>query len=92
MKTITVSPGQALSLQFHHKREEFWKIISGGGKVVIGEDAFDAAPGKEFFVPKGVKHRIIAGEEAVVFLEISFGEFDEDDIVRLEDNYGRAKS
>jgi mannose-6-phosphate isomerase-like protein (cupin superfamily) len=91
VKIITVKPGEALSLQYHHKREEFWHIISGDGTAEIGEDRIPLAAGVDCFVPRETKHRISGGRAPLVFLELAFGDFDENDIVRIEDRYGRAK-
>jgi mannose-6-phosphate isomerase-like protein (cupin superfamily) len=89
VKIIKAEPNQALSLQYHHKREEFWKILSGKGEVVIDDKTIEAKEGDEFFIPKKAKHRITTQDSSIMWLEISFGEFDEDDIVRLEDKYNR---
>lgn len=90
VKIITVSPAGKLSLQSHQKRDEFWRIISGYGTVTVGESIEEASPGDEFFIPRGTMHRVEGGEEGLVFLEIAFGEFDENDIKRFDDVYGRA--
>ncbi len=89
VKLLHVNKGEQLSLQYHEKREEFWKVIEGSPKIVVGEETFVAQVGDEFNVAIKVKHRISAPNDNVVILEISRGEFDEDDIVRLEDVYGR---
>lgn len=89
VKILTVNPGEAFSLQSHKEREEFWFVISGTGKIEIAEQVSDIKPNIYFFIPKGVKHRITAGDESVVVLEISVGNFDEEDIVRFDDRYGR---
>lgn len=90
VKIITVDPEEALSLQYHVKREEFWLIISGSGIARIGTEKIALQTGSSCHVPKQAHHRITAGATPLVFLELAFGEFDENDIVRLEDNYGRA--
>jgi mannose-6-phosphate isomerase-like protein (cupin superfamily) len=90
VKIITVNPGQELSLQIHHKRREFWRILSGNPTITIDDKISEAHVGDEFEVPETAKHRIAAGDSEVQILEISFGTFDEDDIVRLEDKYGRV--
>lgn len=89
VKIITVNAGEELSLQYHRQRNEFWKILSGQPKLVIGEKSVHGKEGDEFFIPKRTKHRISAGKETVKVLEIAFGKFDENDIVRLEDRYKR---
>jgi len=90
VKIITVNKGESFSLQFHKSRDEFWHIISGNGIATIGKDRLEITDGKDFFVPRGVLHRIEAGEKSVVFIEIAQGAFDENDIVRTEDRYGRV--
>lgn len=89
VKILTVKPGEELSLQYHKKRSEFWRVLSGSGSITLGEKIIDIKPGEEYFIPTETKHTIHAGEEGVTFLEIAFGHFDEDDIIRLKDKYGR---
>lgn len=90
VKIITVNPNQQLSLQQHAHRDEEWKILSGSGTVRVGDAQMPAKAGDAFKVTRGQKHRVAAGESGLVFLEVSFGEFDEEDITRFEDAYGRA--
>lgn len=90
VKLLTINAGEKFSLQYHNNREEFWRVMRGKGKVTIGEDEFQTKAGDEFTVPRKAKHRIQADSPMEV-LEISFGEFDEGDIVRIEDVYGRAE-
>lgn len=90
VKLITVASGEAFSKQVHHKRDEFWRIISGEGIVEIDEEKKHAKIGDNFWIPQGTTHRLSAGGRDVVFLELSFGDFDENDITRLEDKYGRV--
>jgi mannose-1-phosphate guanylyltransferase/mannose-1-phosphate guanylyltransferase/mannose-6-phosphate isomerase len=89
VKILTIKPGESLSLQTHQKRDEFWKILSGNGSILVGEHEFEAIPGNEYLARRGTPHRLAAGSEELKFLEISFGDFDEEDEVRIEDNYGR---
>ena len=90
VKILTVNPGEAFSLQYHHDRDEFWHVLSGNGMVEIGEKKVEAKAGDEYFVPRETKHRVTGGTEPLVFLELGQGKFDEKDIVRLEDRYGRV--
>ncbi len=89
VKIITVRAGEELSLQYHKQRNEFWRILSGDGVVTVGEEVIEVNQGDECLIPVGVKHSIESKNKGVVFLEISFGDFDEEDEVRLEDKYGR---
>lgn len=90
VKILTVHRGQQNSLQTHNHRDEFWHVISGELDLTIGEEVHNAKTGDEFWISRGTRHRLngVGGNNRV--LEISYGHFDEDDIVRLEDNYGRT--
>ncbi|VVC00039.1 Mannose-6-phosphate isomerase [uncultured archaeon] len=90
VKIITVKKGGVLSLQSHKNREEHWVCLDNGLTAIIGNRKIPLRKGQLVIVPKGAKHRMIAKREAR-FLEISLGHFDENDIVRYEDRYGRAK-
>jgi mannose-1-phosphate guanylyltransferase/mannose-1-phosphate guanylyltransferase/mannose-6-phosphate isomerase len=90
VKIITVNPGEAFSLQTHSEREEFWHIISGSGKVTVGSETKEASAGDNFFIHKGAEHRLEAGASGCTFLEVAYGNFDESDITRLQDKYGRS--
>ena len=93
VKIITVAPGGALSRQFHHHRDELWVVLDAGARVELGEEVVEPEAGEKLFIPRQTVHRLSAvGEEPVRILEISFGEFDEEDIIRLEDVYGRVES
>lgn len=89
VKIIKVNPNQSLSLQTHSKRAEFWNVIAGEGTIEIDGVKNPATVGAEFFVNKGSSHRITAGDMTLEILEIAIGKFEEEDIVRLEDKYGR---
>ena len=90
VKIITVNAGQSVSLQIHQGRDEFWHILSGSGEITIGDEKKPAQKGNEFFIPRQTKHRVTAGESGIEFLEISFGMYNEEDITRLQDDYGRT--
>jgi mannose-6-phosphate isomerase len=89
VKLISVQAEKSLSLQYHNLRSEFWRVISGNPTIIVGDKIISATPGDEFFIPAKTQHRIRTTDNAVQILEISFGQFDEEDIVRLEDEYGR---
>ena len=90
VKVIAIKPGQRFSLQYHNKRSEFWHILAGTGVVSIDGEEHVAKAHDEFEIPVGAKHRAAAGEQGLRILEIALGDFDENDIVRLEDDYGRT--
>ena len=90
IKIITVNPGGLLSLQFHRRRSELWVVLDPGLEVTVGERVWTASPGEEVFIPRGVPHRMRgAGDSPARVMEIWVGDSSEDDIVRLEDTYGR---
>jgi mannose-6-phosphate isomerase len=89
VKLIRVEPQQVLSLQRHANRDELWVVLDDGLEVQIGDEVMTAAAGEEYFIPRGTLHRVGAGTTSGRFLEVCFGEFDEDDIERLDDVYGR---
>ncbi|MDG2431397.1 phosphomannose isomerase type II C-terminal cupin domain [Flavobacterium sp.] len=91
VKILTVNPNEELSLQYHHNREEFWKIIDGTGIFTIGDTTKIGNKGDEFFIPKETVHQIKTSNTSVTIIEIAFGNFDENDIVRLKDKYNRIK-
>lgn len=91
VKKIIVEPNQALSYQYHSKRNEVWTIVQGMGQMRLDDNVFEVKKGEVITIPAGVKHQIknISNEE-LIFIEVQLGEsFEETDIVRIEDNYGR---
>jgi mannose-6-phosphate isomerase len=89
VKLITVEPHQQLSLQRHANRDELWVVVDEGLMVRVGDDVTRAREGDEFFIPRGTLHRVWSQEHRGRFVEVCFGDFDEDDIERVEDAYGR---
>lgn len=89
VKIITVNEGESISLQTHENRDEFWRVIKGSGVIRIGNKDNEAREGDSFFCPRSSEHRVTGGVGGTVFLEIAFGDFNEGDIKRLEDRYGR---
>jgi len=92
VKRIVVLPGKRLSYQRHARRSEHWFIVRGSALVTLDGEDRSVGPGDAVDVPVGTAHRIEnPGPAEVVFVEVQHGEyFGEDDIVRLEDDYGRA--
>ena len=92
-KEIVVFPGERLSLQSHQRREEHWFIIEGSTEVTIDNRIFKLKPGQSVDIPRGALHRI-SNPSTIAnlhFIEIQTGDcFDEDDIKRYEDDYGRV--
>ncbi len=90
VKIISIDTNSSLSLQYHNHRVEFWRVLSGRPILTIGEKKMEAQAGDEFTIQKLEKHRIETKGEAAQILEIAYGDFDEEDIIRVEDKYGRA--
>lgn len=90
VKVHRIKPGEETSWQSHTKRSEFWHIVEGGGMVLVEDKKYNVTPGDEHDAPIGAKHRWIAGPSGMVLVEVAFGDFDEEDIIRYEDKYGRA--
>jgi mannose-1-phosphate guanylyltransferase/mannose-6-phosphate isomerase len=91
VKIITVQPGGVLSLQYHYRRDELWVILDTGAQIEVGTEVLRPNKGERIFIPRQTAHRLSApGDKPVRILEVSFGCFDEEDIVRLEDVYGRV--
>jgi len=92
VKRISVSPGESLSLQYHHQRCEHWVVVQGKALVQVGTQEFTTGPGQHRFIPLGERHRLTnVGTGDLVLIEVQCGAYlGEDDIVRLDDRYGRA--
>lgn len=93
VKVLRVNPRSALSLQYHEHREEHWLVLSRAHeqvKFVINGSVLTPEPDVRYDVPKRIIHRITNNSDEVVeILEVMTGHYDEDDIVRLNDRYGR---
>lgn len=91
-KLLLVRAGQALSLQFHRKKDESWYVLEGRAELELGEAGQAVltteivGPGAAFRLPPGTVHRVRAVEDTTI-LEVSTPQLD--DVVRLEDEYGR---
>jgi mannose-6-phosphate isomerase len=90
VKLIYVNANSRLSLQYHKKRSEFWKVIKGTAVVEIDKKTIVLREGETITIPRQAKHRVLALESDCIILEIAYGRFDENDIVRLEDDYKRV--
>ena len=92
VKRIVVNPGAALSLQMHHHRAEHWIVVKGTARVTRGEEVFLLSENESTFIPLGTRHRLEnPGKVPLEMIEVQSGAYlGEDDIVRLEDGYGRV--
>ncbi len=87
---MTVTAGQRLSLQAHAGRAELWIVLDAGAIVQIGDDVLRPAAGAELWIPAGTKHRLSSAGPQVRVLEVAFGDWQQDDITRYDDDYKRS--
>lgn len=93
VKRIYVEPNKRFSLQYHNHRSEVWTIVRGSGLVELGTapSRMEVKVGDTVEIAVGVLHRMTAGPDGVTFIEVQLGDIlREDDIVRVEDDYGRV--
>ena len=92
VKRIVIKPNQAPSYQYHFKRSEVWVIVEGSGELKLDDTIHTISAGAILEIPLKAKHQIRnTGKVDLVFIEVQLGTyFGEDDIVRLEDSYGRV--
>jgi mannose-1-phosphate guanylyltransferase/mannose-6-phosphate isomerase len=90
VKLIYVQPGERLSLQRHKSRDELWVALDPGAIFEVAGRRIEPEVGERVFIRAGDTHRLSSAGPAIRIMEIAFGHFDEDDIERLEDHYGRS--
>ena len=92
VKRIEVLPGKRLSYQKHSRRAEHWVVVEGTAKVTLDDRDVTVAAGESIDIAIGAAHRVEnPGQETLVFIEVQRGGYlGEDDIVRLQDDFGRA--
>jgi mannose-6-phosphate isomerase len=92
VKRIEVLPGKRLSYQKHSQRAEHWFVVEGTAKVTLDGSEIVIRSGEAIDIPIGVAHRVEnPGDDDLIFIEVQRGTYlGEDDIVRLEDDYGRT--
>jgi mannose-1-phosphate guanylyltransferase/mannose-6-phosphate isomerase len=93
VKQVVVDPGQRLSLQFHHRRAEHWVVVQGEAQVTIGDQVSTVLPNQSVYVPVETPHRLEnPGTEPLCLIEVQTGDYlEEDDIVRLADDFWRVQ-
>lgn len=94
IKRLVINPGTKLSHQLHNHRSEHWVVVSGTARVTNGENVYDVHPNESTYIPMSTKHRLEnPGKIPVQIIEVQNGEYlEEDDIVRLDDDYKRHDS
>jgi len=93
VKHIVVDPGETLSLQMHFHRSEHWVVVRGSAQVTVGDEVSILQENESTYIPAGTQHRLAnPGKVPLELVEIQCGPYlGEDDIVRFDDQYGRAK-
>ncbi len=89
VKIIRINPDAMLSLQYHKNRSEYWRVLDGDATAILDGKSTRMVPGDDLFVREGAVHRLVGGHGGARILEIAFGDFSEEDIVRLEDEWKR---
>ncbi len=92
VKRIEVLPGKRLSYQKHAQRAEHWVVVQGTARVTLNDEEIDVPPGQAIDIPVGAAHRVEnLGPQLLIFIEVQRGSYlGEDDIVRLQDDFGRT--
>ena len=89
VKKIKLNPNQSFSLQYHNQRWEDWIIVDGNGIICDGDKTRNCIVGDRFHIAPQKVHRATAGKNGLIFIEVQRGSCYEEDIVRLQDDYGR---
>jgi mannose-1-phosphate guanylyltransferase/mannose-6-phosphate isomerase len=94
VKRLVVNPGRRLSLQKHHHRSEHWTVVEGIAEVTLDDGVHTIRPNESIYIPLGARHRATnQGPGPLTIIEVQCGDyFGEDDIIRFQDDYGRAAS
>lgn len=92
VKRLEVHPGRRLSYQRHGRRAEHWFVVAGEAEVLVDGRSTRLGPGDAIDIPRGAAHRVAnVGDVQLVLVEVQVGDyFGEDDIERLDDDYGRV--
>jgi mannose-1-phosphate guanylyltransferase/mannose-6-phosphate isomerase len=88
---MTVQPGMRLSLQAHTGRAELWIVLDEGCEVQVGEEILHPHAGDEIWIPANTRHRLASRGPAVRVLEVAFGNWQQADITRYEDDFQRPE-
>ena len=86
---MSVNPGQRLSLQSHRGRAELWVVLDPGAVVQVNDEIMRPEAGAEIWIPAGARHRLSAEGNTVRVLEVAYGDWQQEDITRYDDDYHR---
>lgn len=88
---MTVKPNQRLSLQSHTGRAELWVVLDDGVEIQVGDELIHPPKGGEVWIPANMRHRLSSTGSSVRVLEVAFGNWQQEDITRYDDDYDRPK-
>lgn len=88
---MTVEPGQRLSLQSHEERAELWIVLDEGAEIEVDDELTRPRAGEKIWIPRGARHRLASAGPRVRVLEVAFGDWRQEDIVRYQDDYSRPE-
>lgn len=86
---MTVDAGQRLSMQSHSGRSELWIVLDEGALIEVDDIKYHPLVGEKFWIPVNARHRLSGIDRTVRVLEVAFGNWQQDDITRYSDDYGR---
>ena len=86
---MSVNPGQRLSLQSHKGRAELWIVMDAGAVIQVNDEILHPEQGAEIWIPAGARHRLSSAGGIVRVLEVAFGDWQQEDITRYDDDYRR---
>ena len=89
---MTVLPNQRLSLQSHTGRAELWIVLDNGAEVQVNDQKLHPKAGDEIWIPAEARHRLSSLGHTVRVLEVAFGNWQQEDIARFDDDYARPES
>ncbi len=89
LKLVYLKEGEQISTQKHATRDEYWKVMRGVFEIIWGDEVFTVQEDDEVFIPKHTVHGARSLEGEGLLLAVSYGYFDPDDKIRIEDKYGR---
>jgi mannose-1-phosphate guanylyltransferase/mannose-6-phosphate isomerase len=87
---MAIQPGQRLSLQSHTGRSELWIVLDEGAEIIVDDEVLHPRRMAEIWIPVGAKHRLSSLGTEVRVLEVAFGNWQQEDIVRFSDDYQRS--
>lgn len=88
---MSVEPGKRLSLQSHTGRGELWIVLDPGAVIQVGDTLHHPQPGDEIWIPAGARHRLSSTAGTVRVLEVAYGNWQQEDITRYEDDFHRPE-